>query len=107
MSLRNRIVLLSLALHWLGSTSAARAAPLIVEAGQILRGKCQNRRESEGFRGFSPHLNCIALRGQTLGKSERHRSTRLFWYEITLSSPIMPLSIALLASVRPRPSDVD
>src|SRR5262245_45358081 len=34
MSLRNRIVTLSLALPWLGSASAARAAPLIVEAGQ-------------------------------------------------------------------------
>ncbi len=34
MNLRNRIVLLSLALSWLGSAPAVRAAPLIVEAGQ-------------------------------------------------------------------------
>jgi hypothetical protein len=34
MSLRNLIVILSLVLPWLGIASAARAAPLIVEAGQ-------------------------------------------------------------------------
>ena len=34
MKLRNLLVLLSLALSWLGAATAARAAPLVVEAGQ-------------------------------------------------------------------------
>ena len=34
MNLRNPLVILSLALPWFGSPSAARAAPLIIEAGK-------------------------------------------------------------------------